>query len=225
MLISTAALRELVNRYTAMVTQFGWKPVGVTHPVQADNHLVTFASLVENSVQMQPIDHERFTQCWTQAHSAIAGYVTAVIGDAHAADDVLQDIALVLLRKFPDYDPARPFVAWAMGIAKMQILAQRRDQARSAERFSAQTVDALATTWEELLPQADERSRAMHRCLKQLMGRSRAMMMLRYREALSPAKIAERLGTTSGAVRTALTRLRTSLHECIQRRLSGNDFV
>ena len=67
---------------------------------------------------MGPDDQDRFTRCWTQAQPAIAGYIAALVPDPHAADDVVQEVAVILLRKFAEYDPARPFIAWAMGVAK-----------------------------------------------------------------------------------------------------------
>jgi RNA polymerase sigma-70 factor (ECF subfamily) len=169
---------------------------------------------------MHDADHERFTRCWTQAQPAIAGYVVAVIGDRHAADDVLQEVAVALLRKFADYDPQRPFIAWAMGVAKMQILAQRRDRARMTARFDDATVGALATDWLALQPEADARSEALAGCLDRLDRRGRELLRLRYRESLDPPTIAERLGSNPGAVRTALSRLRSALHDCISRRLA-----
>jgi RNA polymerase sigma-70 factor (ECF subfamily) len=170
---------------------------------------------------MRDDDQERFTRLWTQAQPAIAGYVGALAPDAHAADDLVQDIAVALLRKFPEYDPQRPFIAWAMGIAKMQLLTERRDRARAATRFRRETVESLAEAWQELLPEVDERRLALGDCLKRVTGRGRELLELRYQLALEPQEIAERLGLASGAVRVALARVRAALHECIERRLHG----
>lgn len=164
--------------------------------------------------------HERFTRCWTQAQASIAGYVGAMVGDPHAADDVLQDVAVTLLRKFPEYDPSRPFTAWAMGVAKMQILASRRDRARAGARLCDAMVEDLTADWQELLPETDARSTALADCVERLDHRGRELVVLRYRQALDAQAIAERLHCSPGAVRTALTRLRSALHDCIDRRLA-----
>lgn len=164
--------------------------------------------------------HERFTRCWTQAQPAISGYIHAMVGDRHGADDVLQDVAVALLRKFPEYDPARPFIAWAMGIAKMQILASRRDRARAGAHLCEAAVEQLAADWQELLPEADARALALADCVQRLDPRGRELVALRYREELEPQAISERLHCTPGAVRTALSRLRSALHDCVDRRLA-----
>ena len=72
-------------------------------------------------------EQERFMHLWTGAQPAVAGYVRAVITDAAAAKDVLQATALVLFRRFGEYDGARPFVACTLGVAKFQVLGHRRD--------------------------------------------------------------------------------------------------
>lgn len=165
-------------------------------------------------------DHERFTRSWTQAQPTIAGYVGAMIGDPHIADDVLQDVALTLLRKFSDYDSSRPFIAWAMGMAKMQILTHRRDQERAKSRLCDAAIDQLTAEWVDMLPEADARSRALASCVERLDARGRELVVLRYREALEPQAIAERLRCSCGAVRTALSRLRHALHDCVGRHLA-----
>jgi RNA polymerase sigma-70 factor, ECF subfamily len=163
---------------------------------------------------------EQFTRLWTQAHPAIAGYVAAVVTDLHAADDVLQEVALTLLRKFAEYDTARPFTAWAMGVAKTAILSERRDRARALSRLRPATVESLEQVWQEILPTADARRGALTDCLRSVSGRSRELVVLRYEEAIEPQDIATRLGMTSVAVRVALTRIRAALQSCIEKRLT-----
>ena len=168
---------------------------------------------------MGPDDQERFTRCWTQVQPAIAGYVAALVPDPHAADDVVQEVAVALLRKFPEYDAARPFIAWAMGVAKMAILSHRRDHARAAVRFGPEAIEALAEAWQELLPEADLRRAALAECLRTIAGRARELLRLRYEEAVAPQDIAARLGMTPVAARVALVRVRAALQTCIERRL------
>ena len=72
---------------------------------------------------------------WTSAQPAVANYVHALVRDRGAAQDVLQETALVIFRRFADYDGQRPFLAWALGIARFQVLGIQRDAARSRVAF------------------------------------------------------------------------------------------
>ncbi len=177
-------------------------------------------SMVEDVHAVREADHERFTLHWTQAHPAIAGFVSAMVPDASAADDVMQEVALALLRKFAEYDPQRPFIAWAMGIAKIAILTERRDRGRAATRFRRESVDELAAEWQAILPTVDERGAALGECMRLVTGRNRELIAMRYEEGMQPQDIAERIGTSSGAIRVALARVRAALSQCIEKRMS-----
>lgn len=81
-------------------------------------------------------DQMKFMQLWTAAQPAVASYVHALVRNRAVADDVLQEISLLLFRRFEEYDEATgPFVAWGLGIARFQVLSWQRDQARSRVAF------------------------------------------------------------------------------------------
>ncbi len=170
---------------------------------------------------MRDEDHDRFLRLWTSAQASIAGYVNAVVSDPHRGDDVMQNIAVAALRRFADYDRERPFIAWAMGIAKIEILTARRDHARAASRFRPATIEALAGVWEELQDEGDQRRLALGACLGTLAGRKRELLALRYERERPLAEIAAQLRMSAVAVRVALSRLRGALQTCIERRLAG----
>jgi RNA polymerase sigma-70 factor, ECF subfamily len=166
-------------------------------------------------------DAERFTRCWTQAQPTVAACIHAWVPDFHEAEDLLQDVAVVLLSKFGQYDPARPFAAWALGVAKKEVLVRRRSHARSFLLAHTDLVDRIAEACERLQPDLDDRMEPLRRCLAQVQGRSRQLLSLRYEEGLLPGAIAQRLKMTAGAVRTTLSRVRDVLQQCVERALTA----
>ena len=68
-----------------------------------------------------PDPHLVFTRLFVAAQPGLHGFLMALVHDAHAADDLLQDLAERLWRKFDQYDPARPFIAWAIGFARRLV--------------------------------------------------------------------------------------------------------
>ena len=72
----------------------------------------------------------RFTQLWTDAQPTVNQYVASLVRDQWAVRDIVQNTSLALLRKFKDYDPSRPFLPWALGVAKFEILGHQRDSTR-----------------------------------------------------------------------------------------------
>ena len=64
-----------------------------------------------------------------QRQRTVAAFVRSLVIDFHESEDVLQRVAVTLVRRYAQYDPTRSFLAWAMGIAKLEVvmfLHQRR---------------------------------------------------------------------------------------------------
>lgn len=163
---------------------------------------------------------EKFTQCWLESEPAVSAYVFASVPGFHDAEDVVQRIAQELARRFDEYDVNRPFIGWALWIAKSRVIDFYRRQNRTRIVFSDALLRQLADT---IVKQADLRSHrreALEACLDELPPRSRRLLDLRYVDELSAADAAREVGTTAGSVRVLLSRARTVLASCIERRLA-----
>jgi RNA polymerase sigma-70 factor, ECF subfamily len=169
---------------------------------------------------LSTVNQERFTPCWTQAQPAVARYISSLVPGFQEAEDALQNVAVVLLRKFSVYDPQQPFIAWALGIARYEVLNHRRGFARNRLLFTPELAEQASHVYQELLPELDERHRALRECLSGIGERTAEVLRLRYQESLEPKDIAPRIGMTSGAIRVMLNRVRGILHGCIERRLA-----
>jgi len=156
---------------------------------------------------------------WTESQPAVVGFIHATVRDPAAAKDLVQETALVLFRRFGEYDGVRPFLGWALGIAKFQVLGFRRDAARSLVCFDSDLFDRFTEMWTETAAAASERSSALEVCLERLAVRPRQMVRLRYFEELNSEEIARRLGGRSAAVRVALQRIREQLRACVEQQL------
>ena len=164
---------------------------------------------------------EQFTILWTEAQPVVSQYVMSLVTYASTTQDVVQNTSLALLRKFNEYDPARPFLPWALGIAKFEILSYRRDLARSQVFCDSDFLDRYTATWAAVAPHLENEASVMTRCVENLPDRQRKIIRMTYSENLSSDEIAPRLGLTSANVRAILSRTRNALRGCVQRRLSA----
>ncbi|MEZ6136710.1 MAG: sigma-70 family RNA polymerase sigma factor [Pirellulaceae bacterium] len=163
---------------------------------------------------------ERYQQAiryWTLAQPIVSAYVAAVVRDFRDRDDVLQEISVAVLEAFPAYDPARPFTAWAMGIARNQIGTYLRERKRNRLVFDAETVDLLAVAFEQLDSAQSRQLDFLQDCLAKLEGRARQLCELRYQNDLKPAAIGSLLNMTPNTVAKSLQRIRDQLRQCIER--------
>jgi RNA polymerase sigma-70 factor (ECF subfamily) len=164
-------------------------------------------------------DQSRFVQLWTIAQPTVSSYIHSLVRDRDAAGDVLQETAMVLYRRFAEYDHSRPFVAWALGIARYQAMSLRRDAARSIVTFDDELLTRFTAVWAEIAPALTDRSVALQSCLEGLAARPRHLLRLRYVEGLTSDEICQRLGGKPPAIRVALQRIREKLRQCVDRQL------
>jgi RNA polymerase sigma-70 factor (ECF subfamily) len=165
-------------------------------------------------------DQERFLRYWTSAQPSVSNYIHALVRDHGAAKDVIQETAMVLYRRFPEYDESRPFLAWALGVARHQVMGLRRDATRELLTFDEQLMERFTESWAEIAPQATDREVALHSCLGRLAAHARRLVRLRYFEDLSAGEIAQQAGGNEASVRMALRRIREQLRTCVERELN-----
>ena len=99
---------------------------------------------------MKQTDNERLAAYWTQAQPAVAAFVGSVVPDFHQAEEILQRVSVVLVRKFLEYDPRHSFIAWAICVAKFEILYFRRQHATDRHFFDTEIIEKIAASHERL---------------------------------------------------------------------------
>jgi RNA polymerase sigma-70 factor, ECF subfamily len=164
-------------------------------------------------------EQERFVRLWADVQPAVEHYVRALIRDPVSAKDLLQETALVLFRRFKEYDGQRPFLGWALGVARLQVLSFHRDESRSFVTFDTELLDRFTETWTQAAPQSHEKAAALELCLERLGARPKEILRLRYFEELTSDEIAQRIGSRAGAIRVMLQRVREQLRSCVEHRL------
>ena len=155
--------------------------------------------------------HGDFLKHFLESEGFLKAYLLAASGDPHAAEDLFQEVWAVLWELSDRYDPARPFRAWATGVARVQVLKWRQRLARSREVLSVETISVLADTAAEQTTEGEADREALESCLLDLEEPMREVLRLRYAESLPVARIAERIGKSVGAVEMALVRGRRAL--------------
>ncbi|PQO29057.1 sigma-70 family RNA polymerase sigma factor [Blastopirellula marina] len=169
--------------------------------------------MLSNEQQMQ------FTRLWTEAQPVVSRYVESLVSDSWMARDIVQNTSVALLLKFAEFDPSRPFVPWALGIAKFEILSNRRDVARSRIICDPDLLEQYTAAWADVSPKLEDEALVLRRCVSQLPTNQKELLRLRYVEELTSDMIAERMSRTATSIRTTLHRIRVALRRCIEGRL------
>ena len=166
-----------------------------------------------------PSTHEDFAELYAGCHLELLRYVLALLPDRHLAEDVVQETARVLWRKFADYDRTRPFWPWARGIAHFEVRKARSRLAVRNRCFSDETIERLAeerTAHEDALAQQRE---ALAACVEKLDADSRELLESRYASGIALRRFAEQQGKSANALYLTMHRIRLRLVECVNRAL------
>ncbi|WP_193214221.1 sigma-70 family RNA polymerase sigma factor [Luteolibacter marinus] len=147
-------------------------------------------------------------------------YVLSLLPDRMLADDVVQETNLVLWRKAGDYDPAQPFLPWALTVALYQVRAARRDAGRDRHVFDDSLVDLLAAEHGAADAAHADLERALEACLGELPERQRQLILARYAPGASVQGLAAERRQTPTATSLALFRIRKALERCIETKLA-----
>jgi RNA polymerase sigma-70 factor (ECF subfamily) len=147
----------------------------------------------------------------------------ARVGDAAAADDVMQEVATTAVAKGHQLRDANRVGAWLYRLCVVGSLQYRRRQGRRrklAERYA----DRVAPTERDSRERdpldwllADERKAMVRQALQQLPRRDAEILLLKYSEDWSYRQMAEHLGMSESAVEARLHRARQKLRSELHR--------
>ncbi len=165
---------------------------------------------------------EEVARQWTACLPSVAAYVRSMTNDFHDAHDILQDIAMVVVRKYSEYDPARPFSGWAIGIARNELLAYRRRQATYQQFFDDDSCDRIGEAFAAEVEDPGPLLEALQACMKQASPKTQKLLQLRYVDDLRYEKVAQALRTSVSSAKMAMCRLRAALRNCVERKLHSS---
>lgn len=163
-------------------------------------------------------DKEDYLRRFLPAESSLRGYILTHVGDLDVAEDLLQETALVLWQKFGQYDPTRSFLAWALGIARLEILDSRRRRRPGRSLVDADLDTLVSGEILRLEPEMPRQRQLLRLCLRDLPASMTEAVRLRYEQGSSLDQIARGIGKSLAAVKVLLHRARISLQDCVRLR-------
>ena len=129
----------------------------------------------------------------------------AILGDAHEAEDAVQDAFLRYWERAPDFPDAARERAWLLTVTVNGCRSRLRSPWR---RRTAPLLDAY--------PAEDPEERELLEAVQALPPRDRAVVHLYYYEGYQTAEIAAMTGQREGTVRSRLSRARGKLRELLK---------
>ena len=156
--------------------------------------------------------------------AALRAYILACVRNRADADDLLQTVAVAVVKFENPPTDDDGFLRWAREIARRRILKHQRTSNRLGI-LDPKTLESLAeaAAWAEA-EQRDLRRSALLKCVERLPDETRQLLLRRYANPpLRMEELAKMFGRAVEYVAPLLYRVRQQLHQCIERRLAAEE--
>ena len=136
---------------------------------------------------------EAFVQVLLQERARLLAIAVAITGDAHAAEDVFQQVVAAALQTKNQFRERDHVLAWGLRAARHRALNVARD--RRFTPLPVEVLDLLDGALDDPAgPPVSDHAAALPRCVEGLSDSARRLVRFRYEEGLSAAAISGRIG-------------------------------
>lgn len=167
-------------------------------------------------------DVKAFERLYERLAKPVYALLWRMTRDHGRAEDLLQEVFLILWRQAERYDPqAAPLLTWLLVIARHRALDRlrsaeaRREYPESDQDLEFAAIPAAVLPVFELALSEEQDMRRIRQALPRLTPEERQVIEMAYFEGCTQAEISARLGSPLGTVKTrtrsGLAKLRTEL--------------
>ncbi len=164
--------------------------------------------------------HRRFLRSFTAHEPAIRAHVRRLVPARADADDVMQEISVVLWEKFDTLEEDADFKAWAFGVARYEVLAWLRDRGRDRLVLDEEVITKIAEETTAMEPHLERQREALELCMQKVPADQRDLLMQAYQPESSIQTVALGSGRSVPGFYQWLHRMRRMLLDCIRRALT-----
>jgi len=161
------------------------------------------------AVRCQLGEREAFDALIRRWAQPLRRHVARVAGDAHAADELVQEIWLRVVQGIGRLQEPEKFRSWLFGIAHRRLMDALRERYAAPATEPETAIDEFAV--DEPDPDRELVARELERGLSRLPAGERDVLSLFYLEELPLADVAQALAVPVGTVKSRLFRARRQL--------------
>lgn len=173
---------------------------------------------------MENSKNEKFISLLLPHYRKIYGFILTLMPHKPDADDIMQETALVMCRKFDNFTPGTNFIGWALTIARNQVIMFRRKNKSLKYCFKHITLKTFIEYAAKEVKDMDYRIAALEECVKKLKDRDRELIKLRYKKDIKIKEIAKKIGRSENGIYKSFARIHNYLRLCVRHTMAAWGF-
>ncbi len=180
----------------------------------------------ESPADGRPLDNESerreaFARLFAQHDRWLFSYLVILLGNPTDAEEVFQEVCVVLWREHEKFEFGTNFVKWVSVIANNQVHRFRHKTKRKSFPLDEGLIGQVGDAAVGRADMFDVRRDALRKCLRKLSSEDRQVVQHCYdHETKNFKAAAEQLERPVNTVYKALNRIRRMLHRCIDQTLA-----
>lgn len=167
-------------------------------------------------------DQKKAMEFLTRSQNMIQGYAYSIVRDFHLAEDVYQEVAMIVLERWSSLEKGPKLKSWVCEVARRKALEVLRKNESEVQILPEETLEELGPCFEEESPAVsgnrDPRD-VISECVEELAEPARRITDAKYRDNLPCGEIAELVGRSIQSVYSILKKARVLLAECYDRKI------
>jgi RNA polymerase sigma-70 factor (ECF subfamily) len=169
---------------------------------------------------MNPSERIQLVQAVTRHQSMIQAYAYAIVRDFHVAEDVFQEVAVIVAERWETVPAGDGLVPWLRETTRRKALEALRKERRASALLSEGALEKLGEAFQPGGPRPEVKE-ALTSCLSKVEGSARAILEARCGEGLSGEAIAHKFGRSIQSIYSILKRTRVIVAQCVERTLAS----
>lgn len=167
------------------------------------------------------LDSTSIVRLLTAERNRLFAYIWAIVGDVHLAEDVFQEVFLLVIEKGGELTDEPELRVWVRRAARYKAIDAVRQAKRRPAALDESIIEKLEECWVQYDTVPESNMVEMLRdCMRLLTPNRRNLMVLRYTKGLRTSQIAQQLNRQVTAVRRSIARAHRSLYDCVRIRLA-----
>ena len=155
----------------------------------------------------------------------IFAFILMMVPNAADAEDLLQETATIMWRKFEKFEQGTNFSRWGISIARNRILKFWEKKRNSWLKFDTELTEWILPQAESAFGRMEDRVHALRQCLGKLNEKDRELVKLRYDRKITTKDLAKELGRSAYGLYKTLARIHHVLEKCVQKTLVAWEMI